>query len=159
MTSESRKPAMQWALRALGRRMHTSHELRTALSRRGFDEDVIRSVLGELEADGYIDDLNFARVWVQSRSANMLHGPMRLLKDLRQKGVTEAMARSVLRETLSGEEEAALALKAAARKRRTIETTGIRGKSALYRYLRSRGFTSQAINQVLAEFTFEEDPS
>ena len=171
MTQSDSKSARQWALRALGRRMHTAYEIRAALSRRGFADDVIGSVVDELARQGYIDDLQFAQVWVTSRSVHQLHGRLRLQRDLRQKGVPDDIAESVLRDSLPDEDEVALAIKAAEKKLRALRSsgrsigrtagkaTGIKGRDALYRHLRSRGFTTRVISLAMAGLTFEEDSS
>jgi len=154
MTQGDRKSARQWALRALGRRMHTSHEIRAALSRRGFEEEVAESILVELGRQGYIDDLDFARVWVSSRSANQLHGRLRLIRDLRQKGIPDEMAESVIRDSLPEEEEVAIAIKAAEKKLRAMRSigraNGAKGRDTIYRHLRSRGFTTRVISLAMA---------
>ena len=154
MTGSSNKSARQWALRALGRRMHTVYEIRAALSKREFAENVVESVVEELARQGYIDDLNFTQIWVASRSVNQLHGRLRLLKDLRQKGIPDEIIESVLRDSFPDENEAAVAIKAAEKKLRVLRSsgrtagkaTGVKGREALYRHLRSRGFTTRAIS-------------
>jgi SOS response regulatory protein OraA/RecX len=147
--------------------MHTAYEIRAALSRRGFGDDVVRSVVEELARQGYIDDLQFAQVWVTSRSVHQFHGRLRLQRDLRQKGVPDEIAESVLKDSLPDEDEVAIAIKAAERKLRTMRSigrgdgraTGIKGRDALYRHLRSRGFTTRVISLAMAGLTFEEDSS
>ena len=157
MTQGSNKSARQWALRALGRRMHTVYEIRTALSKRGFADDVIEAVVEELARQGYIDDLNFAQIWVASRSVHQLHGRFRLLKDLRQKGIPDEITESVLRDSFPEKDEVAIAIKAAEKKLRALRssgrsvgraagrTTGAKGRDAIYRHLRSKGFTTRVI--------------
>jgi regulatory protein len=146
MTTDSNKSARQWALRALGRRMHTVYEISVSLSKRGFADDVVENLVEELAGQGYIDDLNFARMWVASRSAHQFHGRLRLLKDLRQKGIPDEIIDSVLGESCSDKDEAVVAIKAIEKKRRTLKTTGAKGRDALYRHLRSKGFTTRAIS-------------
>jgi len=163
MTRDSNKEARQRALRALGRRMHTVYEIRAVLSKRGFTDDVVESVVQELARQGYIDDLNFAQIWVASRSVNQLHGRLRLLKDLRQKGIPDAIIESVLRDSFPDEDEVAIARKAAEKKRRTMtaagRATGAKSRDAVYRHLRSRGFTTRVISLAMDDLNFEEDPS
>ena len=167
MTGGDNKSARQWALRALGRRMHTAYEIRAALSRRGYTDDVAGSVVDEMARQGYIDDLQFARVWVKSRSVHQSHGRLRLLRDLRQKGIPDEMAESVIKDSLPDEDEVHIAKKAAERKLRTMRSMGRaadrsrgkKGRDALYRHLRSRGFTTRVISLAMADLTFEEDPS
>lgn len=165
MDLESKKSARQWALKALGRRMHTSHEIRASLSRRGFVDEIVESVVEDLSRLGYINDLDFARTWVSSRSVRQLHGRLRLLKDLKLKGVPDDLAQQVLDELLPDEDEVTIAIKAAEKKLRTLrgigktpgKAMGAKKRESLYRYLRSRGFTTQVISLAMAGFTFEED--
>lgn len=157
MSEGEMRSARGWALRALGRRMHTEFEIRESLKKRGFGEGVAGSVVEELAAQGYLDDHQFSMTWVKSRSLHQLHGRLRLLRDLRRKGVPDEIAESVLAETLSREEEVALAVKAARKKQRTLGKTGLQGRDALYRHLSSRGFAAGVISQALAVFTFEEE--
>ena len=167
MTLEDKKSIRQWALRALGRRMHTAYEIRAGLSKRGFADEAVSSVVEELVRVGYINDLDFARAWVTSRSVHQLHGRLRLLRDLRQKGVPDEVAESVLKESFPDEDEVVIAIKAAEKKMRTLKATGrtaakatgAKGRDALYRHLRSRGFTTRAISLAMAGISFEEDPS
>jgi SOS response regulatory protein OraA/RecX len=147
--------------------MHTAHEIRAALARRGFTDDVTGSVLDELARLGYINDFQFAQVWVTSRSSHQLHGRLRLLRDLRQKGIPDEMAESVIKDSLPDEDEVAIAIKAAEKKLRTMRSIGraagwatkAKGRDALYRHLRSRGFTARVISLAMAGVTFEEDSS
>lgn len=157
MVKSDVRSAMRWALRALGRRMHTAYEIRESLRKRGFGEDVVGSVVEELSGQGYIDDHQFTRTWVKSRSEHQLHGRLRLLRDLRRKGVPDEIAESVLADALPEEDEVAIAVRAARKKQRTLNKTGIQGRDALYRHLSSRGFTAGVISLALAVFTFEED--
>jgi SOS response regulatory protein OraA/RecX len=167
--------------------MHTAYEISAGLSRRGIEDDIAQNVVRELTVRGYIDDLNFAQVWVASRSVQQLHGRLRLLRDLKQKGVPDEIVHSVLSDSLSDEDELAVAIKAAEKKLRTMRVAGrvigkvagrvagkvvgrsigdaaerangTKGRVALYRYLRSRGFTTQVISQAMGEIIFEEDSS
>ncbi|MDF1525650.1 MAG: RecX family transcriptional regulator [bacterium] len=147
--------------------MHTVYEIRAALSTRDFAEDIVDSVVEVLARQGYIDDLDFAQIWVASRSVNQLHGRLRLLKDLRQKGIPDEIIESVLRDSFPDEDEAAVAIKAAEKKLRALRSygkaagkaTGAKGREALYRHLRSKGFSTRAIGHAMNGISFEEDSS
>ena len=167
MDQEDKKSARQWALKALGRRMHTAHEIKTGLSRRGFPDEIAGDVVDDLSGKGYINDLDFTRAWVTSRSVHQMHGRLRLLRDLSLKGIPKEMAEQVLKEQLPDEDEVAIATRAAEKKLRTIRaggrstgsTMGAKSRERIYRYLRSRGYTTRVISLAMAGFTFEEDPS
>jgi len=163
MTPGDERSAMQWALMAIGRRMHTTHEISAGLSKRGFADEVVGKVVRELVRAGYLNDLDFARTWVTSRSVHQMHGRLRLLRDLKQKGVPDEISGPVLEESFPHEDEVDIAIKAAEKKRRSMRVAGkgagLKGRAALYRHLRSRGFTSRVISAALAGISFEEDSS
>lgn len=167
MNQEGKKSARQWALRALARRMHTAHEIRMGLLRRGFSDGIAGDIVDDLSRMGYINDLDFARAWVTSRSVHQMHGRLRLLRDLAVKGIPDEMAEQVLKELLPDEDEVAIATRAAEKKLRTMKTGGkttgsameAKSRERVYRYLRSRGYTTRVISLAMAGFTFEEDPS
>jgi regulatory protein len=157
MTPTDEGTAKQWAIKALTRRMHTVREIEKGLSRRGWSPETIQGVLDSLGALGYLDDAKFAEVWVTTRSERRLHGPLRLLADLRARGVEDEAAEAAVRNHLPPSKEVELARRAAARKKATLRETGIRATAALHRHLRSRGFSPDAIREALAGIRFEEE--
>lgn len=159
MTPADEKAAKQWAIKALTRRMHTVREIEKGLSRRGWDTETIRGVLDNLRSLGYLDDAKFAEVWVATRSDRRLHGPLRLLADLRARGVEDETAEAAVRTHLPASKEVDLARRAAARKKATLRDTGIRASAAMHRHLMSRGFSPGAIREALADIRFEEEES
>ncbi|MDF1535506.1 MAG: regulatory protein RecX [bacterium] len=148
--------ARRWALQALTRRMHTTREIRTGLERRGFDRDVIDGVVAGLVRLKYVDDRQFAEVWISSRSALRLHGRLRLARDLKQKGVSEKLIREAMELSLTVEAELEFARKAAEKKVRNLRSAGPRARAALYRHLSSRGFTADVVRAVLDDIDLEE---
>jgi regulatory protein len=156
MMDKTGRTARQWALRALGRRMHTAWEIERGLTRRGWPSETARGVVNDLRKDGYIDDLQFAEIWVASRSQSRLHGRFRLLRDLLAKGVQEDLAENVIKKLLPRDKETANARKAAERKARLMKTIDVRAMAALQRHLMSKGFQSDVVREVLSSFFSEE---
>lgn len=144
------RDAYRWASRALGRRMRSVREIESALDQRGYSFDVIAHVTGDLADKGYLDDLKFASDWVRSRSVNRGYGRIRLSHELRGKGVAEEIARKVLDQYLSTAGEMEIARSTLRKKLRGLRD-GKKGKPALHRFLRGRGFTSEAIWGALGE--------
>lgn len=136
--------------------MHTAQEIERGLGERGWPLETVKEVVEELRNDGYIDDLQFAEMWVASRSEGRLHGHFRLLQDLMAKGIEENLARGVIQRLLPREKEIALAKKAAEKKARTMKTLDIRAVAALQRHLRSRGFQSEVVREVLSIYIEKE---
>jgi len=87
---------MQYALKCLGARGHSTGELREKLRRRSEVAADVDTVLGKLKESGYLDDRRFAETYTTSRLENEGHGRMRVLRDLRQRRVGSTMAEQVV---------------------------------------------------------------
>ncbi len=104
------KKAMEKAGRALARRPHSRRELEQKLRAGGFEPDIVARALGRLEALGLIDDLVFARQWVEERGRRKGAGLLRA--ELAGKGVPREVADQALADVGLDEESAAVALAA-----------------------------------------------
>jgi regulatory protein len=85
-------------LNLLTTRARTRSELSGDLTRRGFDDDVIRGVLDRLVEVGLVDDADFAEQWVTSRHRHQGLGRRALADELRRKGVDQETAGVALAE-------------------------------------------------------------
>jgi regulatory protein len=148
-TLESREAVESAVLRAsrlLSRRPRSEHELRTALRRAGVDGGSVEAALERLRGAGEVDDLHFARAWVENRSDFRPRSAFALKAELLRKGVS----RPAIDEALAGfsDEEAALA---AARKilRRFEARESLPLDRQLYSYLQRRGFGHDTISAVV----------
>lgn len=96
-TSESREEqARALCLRLLTVRARTRAELATALTKRGYPDDVSAEVLDRLAQVGLIDDEDFAEQWVRSRRVNAGKGKRALAAELRTKGVDNEVITATL---------------------------------------------------------------
>jgi regulatory protein len=84
------------ALELLARREHTRRELTRKLAARAFPNDVITSVLDELERSGALAEARFMDTFVRSRIAKG-QGPHRIRAELAQRGIDDAAADEVVR--------------------------------------------------------------
>ena len=66
--------ALRWALRRLSPRDRTEQELRRGLTRQGFPQPVIATVLDRLRDKGLIDDRRYAREYMRIQSARRRFG-------------------------------------------------------------------------------------
>ncbi|HUJ51270.1 MAG TPA: RecX family transcriptional regulator [Bryobacteraceae bacterium] len=88
-------PLLNYALRALGGRAHSSGELREKLRRRAERAEDVEAVLNKLKEAGYLDDRRFAENYASARLENEGVGKMRVLRDLRQRRVAGNLAERV----------------------------------------------------------------
>lgn len=152
--------AVDHAVRFLSYRPRSIEEIRQNLTKRGCDETVITLALERLTHLGYVDDLQFARFWVENRDTFKPRGAVALRHELRQKGVPDAIIQQVLDETL---DEADAAYRAAEqRSHRFRGSTQQDFKRKLGAFLQRRGFqyssVSQALDQLI-EACITDDPA
>ncbi len=83
------------ALNLLARREHSALELQHKLAQRGGTAATIAQVVQTLQAEGWQDDARFAEVYASSRF-DKGYGPLRLRRDLQERGIAAAVVTTVL---------------------------------------------------------------
>lgn len=84
---EAWKKAKEVCFDLLAVRPRTRDELRQALRRKGFDEELRERLLGKLDSSGLVDDAAFAEQWVRSRHTYQGLARTALVAELKRKGV------------------------------------------------------------------------
>ena len=92
------------ALRILGYRWNSEHELRRKLASKRFEDDVIDTTIARLRDEKWLDDDRFAEAFVRN-SAMKRHGRGRVRGALRAAGVDAESADRAIREHLDPEKE------------------------------------------------------
>jgi regulatory protein len=105
---DHRQSAMDKALRLLARRPRSRYEIDNALKQAGYADEIRESVIARLFEMDYLDDLEFARWWVDNRSEFNPRSIRALRQELYQKGVSDA----VISETLAPLNDESLAIAA-----------------------------------------------
>lgn len=137
--------AMQYALRVLGYRARSEQEMRRKLQRKGFSALVTDRTLMELTRLQLLDDREFTRSWVTTRTG---YGPVRLKYELRQKGIDADLAEENITALRSEDDDFAMAWRLA---RKAQREGAARDRAALMRMrqmLLRRGFTRDVVNRV-----------
>ena len=109
MRGGSTEEALKCAIKYLGYRARSEEEVRVKLTQLGFPEKCVKATLERLRLLKVLDDEDLARDWALSRAKGREHGPLRIEKDLRQKGISTSLIRSILEEAFTdkGETEGA----------------------------------------------------
>lgn len=94
-------------LRQLTGSAKSRHQLERKLAERNIPEDVAEAVLDRFEAVRLVDDAEFARMWVRSRSENRKLARGALRRELAEKGVAEDAAAEALSQVTDEQEDAA----------------------------------------------------
>jgi regulatory protein len=138
--------AKERALSYLTHRPRSKAEVRQYLAKRDFSESVIDEVITRLERVGLLDDMDFARFWVENRVKFRPRGCRMLRYELYQKGIADA----IIEEALADYDEKT-AIKRVAKKhaRRLQHCTPEVFRRRLYGRLARRGFDYALIRDVI----------
>lgn len=139
--------AYQQALHFLSYRPRSEMEVRKKLIEKGTDEVVVETVMIRLLEAQLLGDEEFARVWVDNRTAFRPRSHRMLRYELKQKGVEEEIIQSALTEAENEPELAYLAGRQYARRLAGLDWELFRKR--LGGFLSRRGFTYGTIAPVI----------
>jgi regulatory protein len=94
--SDDRAALRATALGLLSRREHSARELQRKLRARGYSPDDIEALLQALKSERLLSDGRFAEEFVRQR-VDRGYGPLRIIAELRERGIDEAGAREALK--------------------------------------------------------------
>jgi regulatory protein len=134
------------AVQLLAARPHFRRELEGKLARRGYPPEEIEAVLERLAGQGYLNDGETARAFVEGRLARGGEGRSRLKAELVKRGASSEAIDGALAE-LAPEDDLPAAREVAAKWARG----GKSDPQALARHLQRKGFSSRAIFALLKE--------
>jgi regulatory protein len=156
LAAEQASRATEAALVFLGYRPRSEKEVRDRLRRGGYQQDAIEHTIARLHEWRYLDDADFARRWVENRTAHRPRGRRLLQQELRHKGIDGEIARDAIDDADLDETGAAEAL---ARRRLPSyagdEPAAIRRR--LGAYLARRGYGYDVIRIALDRALGEAD--
>lgn len=132
------------ALRYAALRPRSEWELRTYLQRKGIDQPAAQHIMQSLRRAGLLDDLAFARAWVQHHRLLKSASKRKLRLELKQKHVDEETIHQVLAEETTDDRTALSEL--VAKKR-----TRYPDQQKFMQYLARQGFGYDDIKSVLNE--------
>lgn len=145
--------AYERALNLLSYRPRSAAEIARRLRKADFPPSAIEAALTRLERVGLVDDLTFARYWVENRETFRPRGHRMLRWELKQKGIADQIIDEVLASLDERASAYRLARKRASRLRHLDEATFRRRLST---YLARRGFPYSIINEAVQEVWEEQ---
>ncbi|MBQ4232784.1 MAG: RecX family transcriptional regulator, partial [Lachnospiraceae bacterium] len=134
------------ALHLLEKQDRSEKNLRDKLKEGGYSSDIIDIAIAYINDYGYLDDARMAashiRFYQDSRSR------MRLKQDLMAKGINSDVIDRVLEEEYTADEQALIS-KLLIKKGYDPDVSDYQAKAKMYRFLASKGFSSDAISKAL----------
>src|SRR5215831_8599136 len=146
----------EYAVRTLARSAQSSGQLRAKLEQKAQKRADVDAVLARLKEFRYLDDRKFAESFAVSRLENQQLGRNRVLRDLRERRVSPAMAQRTVAKVYEQVDEPALIENYVRRRYRSAAREGLfqdeKELASAYRRLMRAGFTSGNIVRVLKRF-------
>ncbi len=130
----------------VARRMRSRGELVDYLRRKKYAPELVTQLLNRLERAGFVDDVEFARRWVENRRLLKATSTKRLRLELRQKKVSDDIIRQVLDEDKTDERHVLCELINKKRKQ-----TRYQDEQKLIAYLARQGFNYGDIRSALSD--------
>lgn len=139
---DAREVAFQSALRYLNYKPRSEEQVREHLRQRQTPEEVVDLVVSRLKDNGMLDDVRFARNWVEQSQEHRPRSRRAIAFELKRKGI----APDVIKESLQKVNEAELAYQAAARQSKKLAGLGWADfRLKLTRFLVQQGFDYEYI--------------
>ena len=147
--------AREAALKLLERTRRTRMDLARRLREKGYAAAIVEPVLARLAEVGLVDDVEYARAFLEARLKRRTTGRRRLEQELRSRGIAAddiTAARARLEEREGHEDETAGARRVIAQAARRYARLDPRTRrQRLYALLVRRGFDGDAIDAALNE--------
>lgn len=145
---EELQRALTVSLKLLSLRARSEKEIIDNLGKKQFSNDTVSKVLGLLKKDGLIDDMAFAKWWIEQRQEFRPKGTLALKDELKQKGIREEIIEEAIESLVDDLKSATDVIKRKWRKFERLK--GDEYKKKVSDFLYRRGFSWKTIQKVLA---------
>lgn len=151
---------LAFILRSTSARPQTEAEIAGRLRSREVPGEIADAALAKAKAFGAIDDVAFARAWVEDRGARRGYGAARLRDELRRRLIAEEIIDAAL-VPLEGRDDLSVAMELARERARRLPASLTREAAArrLRGYLTRRGYPNTLAERVAISVTGIDQPS
>jgi len=152
----------EYAVGALARRMRTVAELKRLLRARVEDaeseygETLVELIIRRLKDRGYLNDSQYAAYFSSSRRDNQKFGRMRVVTDLKAKGMHSDVIDKAVDAAFDGVSEEKQA-REYLRKKRLVKPKTQKDAARVFRQLARGGFGSKTIFSILKKWDVDEE--
>src|SRR5271166_6737198 len=150
----------EYAIGAIGRQMRTVAEIKRLMRRRVGDQPhgelLVDVVVARLKMHHYLNDTSYAESYARFRKENEKFGRMRVVQDLKIKGVHGDIIESVVGAAYIDVNEQKLAREFLQRKR-IVKPVGQKQAARVFRMLVRAGFGSRVIFPILKKWDVDDE--
>jgi regulatory protein len=151
----------EYAVGALARRMRTVAELKRLLRRRveaetEFGQTLVELIIRKLKDQGYLNDAKYAAAYSSFRRDNEKFGRMRVITDLKAKGVHGDLIDTAVRAAFDEVNEEKQA-RAYLQRKRLVKPKDQKQAARIFRQLVRAGFRAKTIFTILKKWDVDEE--
>ncbi|MFZ0795775.1 MAG: regulatory protein RecX, partial [Candidatus Korobacteraceae bacterium] len=150
----------EYAVGALGRQMRTVAEIKRLMRNRVAKQDdgvaLIEAVVARLKEQRYLNDTSYAESYSRFRKENEKFGRLRVIQDLKIKGVHADIIEKVVPAAYNDVNEEQLA-REFLRRKRIAKPDGQKQAARAFRTLVRAGFASRIIFRILKKWDVDEE--
>jgi len=152
----------EYAVGSLARRMRTVAELKRLMRARVDDagseygQTLIELVIRRLKDRGYLNDSQYAALFSSLRRENQKYGRMRVVTDLKIKGVHGSVIEKAVEAAYDGVNEESLA-RNYLRKKRLKKPANQKEAARVFRQLQRAGFRSRTAIAILKQWNIDDE--
>src|SRR5271165_1139722 len=150
----------EYGIGALGRQMRTVAGIKRLMRRRVGNQPhgdlLVEVVVARLKQQRYLNDTNYAESYARFRKENEKFGSMRVVQDLKAKGVHGDIIESVVGAAYSNVNEEQLA-RAFLQRKRMAKPIGQKQAARIFRMLVRAGFGSRVIFRILKKWDVDDE--
>ena len=145
------------ALKSINSRFKSEDEVRKMLKNKEYNSEIIEFVIDKLVKQGYLNDQLFAKLYINNQIVTTSRGPLRIKKDLLDKGVSN----SIIDEELVEFNEDIQLEKIDKFINKSIKSNHSRGgvilKSKIFNDLKTLGYDSSVINKIINDYDYSDN--
>lgn len=151
--AEGRHAVKSYCMRLLGRRDYSRKELFDKAIKKEHPQEVVKSVLDELEEKEYINDRSFAEKFASDKSRLNNWGPTKIKSKLYQKGISKHIAEQSVEQAFDELDLKQVFFDLVNKKKRRFlrEEDKLKRKKKVFDYLNRKGYRSESIFKYLDE--------
>ena len=142
----------QKAFQLLGRRHHSSFELKVKLKQKGYNENIIVEIINDLKTNGYLNDYEFALLFSDENIKNKFWGKKKVEAELFKRGIDRNIISQVIDEKFPSNGEINNAVELGKKKLKSLLTRKIekeKVRTKLYSFLISKGYDYEICKRVI----------
>lgn len=150
------------AFRFIARRPHSRSEIYLKMIKKNFDKELVNKVLADLTEKNYINDTEFAEIFVRQALEQKKSGLMKIRTSLMKRGVAREIIDDVLNRHTDENEMLESALQLSEKKLKLLRSRGTDRQTLrkkIYAFLISRGFSHDICSNVINRIPGESEES